>query len=317
MSKPKPFVEKQQRIESVRRRQFARNSAQRVRRADRDGLPRDESVSKEQRYFSQHIAASATRLEYAEELDFVEEDSPRGGYWILGPRQTHTPDCLAMSGKNWSWKTLRKINPMNRHAGCGCSIIPWRDGKPVGEETTSDSEIRNIQFSESRLGGSMGGKDPRKYGKIRYIVRTFGKWAGGKQSICAKRLAVEHPEICRGNCNALCAWLKDQWTGTTKWRGTGPKEKAEDAAIRSRAVAKNARFMLSADPPVTDNGLEVLYEMAKKERSLESVLKEAFNDSRARGALESDIALIEQDVTDGLLGEDECLSILERLDADI
>ena len=317
MSKPKPFIEKQERIESIRRRQFARNSAQRVRRADRDGIPRSESITKEQRYFSQHVAASSTRMEYAEELDLVRGDSPRGGYWILGPRKTHTPDCIAMSGKNWSWKTLRKINPMNRHAGCGCSIIPWREGSPVGEESMSDAELRDIQLSESRLGGSMGGKDPRKYGKIRYIVRSFGKWAGGKQSICAKRLRVEHPELCRGDCNALCAWLKDQWAGTTKWRGTGPKQKAEDAAIRARASVKNARFMLSAEPPISEEGLEVLYEMAKKERSFESVLEEAFADSRERGTLESDVALMEQDVTDGLLGEDERLWLLERLDADL
>lgn len=317
MSKPKPFIEKQERVESVRRRQFARNSAQRIRKADRQGVPRDDSMAKEQRYFAQHVTASSTRMEYAEELDLVQDDSPEGGFWILGPRQSHTPDCLAMSGKNWSWKTLRKINPMNRHAGCGCSIIPWREGSPVGEDSMSDAELRDIQLSESRLGGSMGGKDPRKYGKIRYIVRTFGKWAGGKQSICAKRLAVEHPEICRGNCNALCAWLKDQWTGTTKWRGTGPKQKAEDAAIRAKASAKNARFMLSADPPVTEDGLEVLYEMAKKERSPQSVLEEAFADARQRGTTPGDVALLEQDVADGIVGEDEMLRLLEALDADI
>jgi hypothetical protein len=314
---PKRFIEKQERIEQLRRKQFARNSAKRVRKADRSGIPRDTSIAREQQYFSQHVKASSTRMQYAEELDFVEDDSPRGGYWILGPTKTHTPDCVAMSGKNWSWKTLRKINPMNRHTGCGCSIIPWREGKPIGENTLSNDELRNIQLSESRLGGSMGGKDPRKYGKIRSIVRTFGKWAGGKQSICAKRLAVEHPEICRGNCNALCAWLKDQWAGTTKWRGTGPKQKAEDAAIRAKAYAKNARFMLSADPPLTDDGLDALYELAKQERGLGSILNEAYEDARERGTLDATVALMESDVAEGSIGEDEMLAILERLDADI
>lgn len=316
MSKPKSFIEKQNRIEEVRRRQFARNSTRRLRKDERSGIARDDSIAREQRYFSQHIEASNTRRQYAEELDFVSDDSPRGGYWLLGPRKTHTPDCIAMSGKNWSWKTLRKINPANRHPGCGCSVLPWRENAPTGEGSMTDDELRKIRLAESRLGGSMGGKDPRKYGKIRYIVRTFGKWAGGKQSICAKRLSVEHPEICRGNCNALCAWLKDQWTGTTKWRGTGPKQKAEDAAIRAKAYAKNARFMLSADIPVTEDGLEALYEMAKAEKSPQEILAEAFSDARERGSISHELGMIESDVEAGVLGDDAMLALLEELDSD-
>ena len=68
-------------------------------------------------------------------------------------------------------------------------------------------------------GGSMGGQNPKKYGKIRFIVRSFGKWAGGKQRICVARMRSEHPEVFKGNENAGCAWLKDQWMGTTHWRG--------------------------------------------------------------------------------------------------
>lgn len=76
---------------------------------------------------------------------------------------------------------------------------------------------------KGRAGGSMGGHDPRKHGKIRFIVRSFGKWAKGKHSVCVRRMRREHPEVFKGNENAGCAWLKDQWMGTTKWR-TGRKK---------------------------------------------------------------------------------------------
>jgi hypothetical protein len=85
---------------------------------------------------------------------------------------------------------------------------------PVGDLT--------VIIAKSSAGGSMGGHSPKKHGKIKYIVRAFGEWAGGKQSIAAKRLLAEHPEVVGGSpqrANALAAWLKDQWAGTTKWRG--------------------------------------------------------------------------------------------------
>lgn len=77
----------------------------------------------------------------------------------------------------------------------------------------------------ARRGGSMGGHDPRKHGKIRFIVRSFGKWAKGKHRVCVRRMRSEHPEVFKGNENAGCAWLKDQWAGTTKWRGKGKKDR--------------------------------------------------------------------------------------------
>lgn len=313
MSTPKSFDEKQQRVEAIRARQFVRNSAKRMKQAERED-DRDAALRREARYFQQHVTASSTRREYAQEMDMVFDDSPRGGYWVLGPRKTHTPDCVAMANKNWSWQTLRKINPMNRHAGCGCSVIPWRDGAPIGEESMSKEELDKVRMAESRLGGSMGGQDPRKYGKIRHIVRTFGKWAGGKQSICAKRLAVEHPEICRGDCNALCAWLKDQWTGTTKWRGTGPKQKAENAAIVAGA---KARRLIHADPPITPEGLEALYELAKTERPLHASIKEAADERQERGGIPRDLALVEYDAKSGIMGDNEMLEALATLDADL
>lgn len=301
MTKPKKFGEKQERIEQTRRRQFARNSAKRIRMADRMGIPRDISMEREQRYYEQHLNASATRAEYSEEMDFVFDDSPDGGFWMLGPRKTHTEDCKMMAGKNWSWQTLRKINPMNRHAGCGCSVIPWRDGYPTGEDTMSADDIQKIRLAESKLGGSMGGQDPRKYGKIRAIVRTFGKWAGGKHSICTKRLQTEHPEICRGNCNALCAWLKDQWKGTTKWRKGGKRRRVFEMEM----------------PPISDEGLEAFYELAKKERSLAEVVAEAAAEARERGVLTQEMSFVESDAAAGILGEGEMLEALALLDADL
>lgn len=72
--------------------------------------------------------------------------------------------------------------------------------------------------------GSMHGHDPKKNGKIKHIVRSFGKWAGGKHRVCTARIRTEHPELAAsGDVNALCAWLKDQWKGTTHWRGDDNK----------------------------------------------------------------------------------------------
>lgn len=85
---------------------------------------------------------------------------------------------------------------------------------------------KKIEKAGESVGGSMGGHDPRKYGKIKYIVRAFPKWAGGLHRVCVARLRAEHPEVANGREDALCAWLKDQWSGTTKWRG-------------KRGVAKN------------------------------------------------------------------------------
>jgi hypothetical protein len=117
---------------------------------------------------------------------------------------------------------------------------------------------------ESRAGGSAGGHDPRAHGKIRYIVRAFGKWAQGKHEVCVRRIRTEHPEVAKGrNVNALCAWLKDQWAGTTKWRGkkSDPKQRAEGEAIMKRASATAyARFTHSMPVALDDEALDALVE---------------------------------------------------------
>lgn len=110
---------------------------------------------------------------------------------------------------------------------------------------------------KSSAGGSMGGHDPRKNGKIRFIVRSFGSWAGGLHRVCVARLKTEHPEVFKGNENAGCAWLKDQWAGTTKWRHGGGKlgkaavavEKALSSVNKSEALHE---MLEKAEPEVID-----------------------------------------------------------------
>lgn len=76
-------------------------------------------------------------------------------------------------------------------------------------------------------------------GAIGRLIDTFGSWAGGSHATCVARLRgeVDDPE-------ALCAWLKDRWLGTTGWRGDDERKAAEvglqlfvDAGPRSLAEA--------------------------------------------------------------------------------
>lgn len=295
------FLSDQRKVEATRSRQFKRQSALRVSRGRRLGTPLDELKAKERKYYQQHRDESNRRSSEARNMDNVKKTSERGGYWELGNRREHTADCLFMAGKNWSWETLAVVNPANRHPGCGCTVKPWRDDKPDGDSLTK-GKVWMKDMKESKVGGSMGGKDPRKFGKIRYIVRSFGTWAGGKHSVCTKRLRTEHPELCKGpaGCNALCAWLKDQWAGTTKWRN-----KKGGSKIRASL------------PPIDGRGLDLLYEYARKNGpDLSLVLVEALNDAEARGPIPRDMALVEYDAKAGILGDSEMLELLARLDAE-
>lgn len=90
--------------------------------------------------------------------------------------------------------------------------------------------------------GSMGGHDPEAQGKIRYIVRSFGKWARGKQHVAAKKLlergVVKTPEAA----NRLAAWLKDQWMHSTHWRegnrGHGVKKSDAPEDLTEEVLSK-------------------------------------------------------------------------------
>lgn len=134
--------------------------------------------------------------------------------------------------------------------------------------------------------GSAGGHDPRAHGKIRYIVRAFGKWAQGKHSVCVARIRTEHPEVAAGkNVNALCAWLKDQWAGTTKWRGDkdDPKQRAEAEAIRRKAKGSAYARFTHGMPPLPDDALDALVEDVRSLTGLEplDVLREVLADDTA------------------------------------
>jgi len=121
------------------------------------------------------------------------------------------------------------------------------------DTTTSKDFAKDISnFGEVLLkgvwAGSMGGHDPEAQGKIKYIVRSFGKWAHGKEHIAARKLlehgVVKTPEAA----NRLASWLKDQWMHSTKWR-TGNKG---GRGIHKSAFA-TAYDNLSKDAPVDPN----------------------------------------------------------------
>jgi hypothetical protein len=64
---------------------------------------------------------------------------------------------------------------------------------------------------------------PGATGNISHIIKAYGSWAGDKQHLCVSMLkgkeGISDP-------NALCAWLKDRYTGTTTWRGTERKKES-------------------------------------------------------------------------------------------
>lgn len=153
--------------------------------------------------------------------------------------------------------------------------VPKADVKPIGKLSKAN-----------KPGGSMGGQHPAKYGKLRFIVRSFGKWAGGKQRICVARMRSEHPEVFKGNENAGCAWLKDQWMGTTKWRngrrgdlGKLLKGDSEFAAAYNEELLKGAEDLFKASTryplqdgfvlrELTSDDIDALIEIEKASSSL-------------------------------------------------
>lgn len=113
-----------------------------------------------------------------------------------------------------------------KHVKEGEVIDP--DEFPIEEADVPDSDFTEIVVEEVK-GSSMGGHSPKAdIDPERRLVRSFGKWARGKQSVCVKVLMRNHPELCAkrpGGCNGLCAWMKDQFLGTTKWRVGNKKSK--------------------------------------------------------------------------------------------
>jgi hypothetical protein len=162
-------------------------------------------------------------------------------------------------------------------------VVSFKSGSPP-----SILDATN-QLVEATTGSSMGGHSPKAHGKIRYIVRAFGKWAKGKHSVCVRTLMERHPEIAptEDKANRLCAWMKDQWAGTTKWRGdqSNPRLKKREEGIRKRAHATAyARFTHNM-PQVSPQELDQLVEDVRQltGESVEDVLQELGVDSSTGG----------------------------------
>ena len=70
--------------------------------------------------------------------------------------------------------------------------------------------------------GSMGGHDPEKYGPIRSLLKYYAKKPKIFTACVRDNRKRFGPRV-----NAVCAWVKDQIKGTTKWRGKGSELRAE------------------------------------------------------------------------------------------
>lgn len=89
----------------------------------------------EVRYLRMHVAAASWRLQSEADISRLKAQGEDGAYWELNPGLlTHTEDCLRMAGRWWPWRVLDKINPANRHSGCGCVLLGRRDAERKGHE---------------------------------------------------------------------------------------------------------------------------------------------------------------------------------------
>lgn len=90
-------------------------------------------VEMERGYLERHIEEAGWRMMREAEMSRLKRLREDGAYWLLDPnRRTHTTDCLAMEGRIWPWSVLERINPANRHPGCGCKLISIREARRRG-----------------------------------------------------------------------------------------------------------------------------------------------------------------------------------------
>jgi hypothetical protein len=93
-----------------------------VRKAYRQAVVTAASV--EEKYFDMRMEGVRQRITETVDEMRLKTDSPEGAYWLIDPsRKTHTPGCVAMANKAWSWAVLKTISPAMMHYGCGCKII--------------------------------------------------------------------------------------------------------------------------------------------------------------------------------------------------
>lgn len=81
----------------------------------------DKVIRREQIIAGQRAVAAAERVLASAELQELRRISPQGAFWLLGPRRTHTADCVAMAGHFWPWNVLSEVHPL-LHVGCGCYL---------------------------------------------------------------------------------------------------------------------------------------------------------------------------------------------------
>lgn len=115
-----------------------------------------EIVQREKNYNKLRLRATVRRTARIAEHFEMRSDDPRndwegGALWLMDPtKKEHTLDCLAMEGETWAWSVLRWINPANRHAGCGCKLVP------------DDSSPRITRPPNAPQGFDMGAIQPSK-----------------------------------------------------------------------------------------------------------------------------------------------------------
>jgi hypothetical protein len=139
----------------------------------------------------------------------------------------------------WTPNSPRTVSGINVRPGTTSEELAEAVAKALGRQFgLTDAEV-----AEKIRSGSMGGKDPEaRQEPVRRLVRTFGKWANGRFTKCVRVLSKKPHLVARGggNVNRLCAWLKDQWLGTTSWR----KSRARDIAlIKAKKAASAAEAM--------------------------------------------------------------------------
>lgn len=126
------FIQDEIRWERIFVRRSSGRIAADLRRAARKGLSGQQlddvlenALDRERRFNMMRQQAAERRLTLRIEEASVQSVSPQGAYWVMDPsKRTHTQDCMAMAGHLWSWEVLRYIRPSNRHAQCGCHLLP-------------------------------------------------------------------------------------------------------------------------------------------------------------------------------------------------
>jgi SPP1 gp7 family putative phage head morphogenesis protein len=113
--------------EPAYRAQFLVNSAKRLAVAHDMGVG-DIQLAKERAYLAAHRAAARNRLQVAERMDTLAQDSPWLEWHAVLDEKT-TPDCRAMNGQIFTLDRPPAIGwPGAVHPRCRCSAIPFGVG---------------------------------------------------------------------------------------------------------------------------------------------------------------------------------------------